>query len=86
MFLDKDQRPVEEIIEENKFLRNRIKELELRDNLGIQRGHQQNMFDLTTQYVTKVEEECSAKKGNTMGEVITKNAKIDTVFREYKTL
>ena len=70
---------MEEIIEENKFLRNRIKELELKANVVVQRGQQQSMYDLTNQYVAKIEEECSWKKGNTMGEIITKNAKIDAV-------
>ena len=68
------------MIEENRFLKYRIRELELRTNLNTLRGHQQALYDKTAQYFAKIEEECSTKKGSTPTEIIAKNVRIDEVI------
>ncbi len=78
----KEQKMIEELQEENKFLKNRIKELELKSNLNSIKEQQQKLYDVTQQYITKLEEELSGRKGNTVNDIIVKNAKIDTVSFE----
>lgn len=81
---NKEPKTVEELIEENRFLKYRIRELELRTNLNTLRGHQQNLYDKTAQYFAKIEEECSTKKGSTSTEIIARNVRIDEIKQDFR--
>jgi len=79
----KEQKMIEELTEENKFLKNRIKELELKSNLITVKEQQQRLYDVTMQYIGKLEEELSTKKGSTVTDIIMKNSIIDTLSKEF---
>lgn len=79
----KERKPVEndnENSDEKKFLQQRIKQLELNNDVAMYKYNQQKIYEVMNVYCRLLEQEFASSPGDSMQTIIQKNAKIESVM------